>query len=233
MAAAPAAATAATGDADQELREALGEENEIIPEDDVIDSDAEGETAKVARDPKMPSEAEVEAHRAAGHWPFRCWCVHCMAARGLGMPHRTPSHGSSEIPVISIDYFFLTPNGCRVPGEDGISRLDLERGVEEGTMAKCLALRDSTRKCVFGWIVPAKGRDEFTVSKIVEVVRWLGFSRLVLKSDNEPSIKALVKDSLAAIRIRCDDIQEVKPEHSFRKLEAGTFWSVTSGKTKS
>ena len=100
VAAAPTAATAATGDADQEIH---GDENEIFQdpgvhadevqepgEDEVIDSDAEGEIAKVARDPKMPSEAEVEAHRAAGHWPFRCWCVHCMAASGLGMPHRTP-----------------------------------------------------------------------------------------------------------------------------------------------
>ena len=182
---------------------------------EVLDWDAEGEDLKVAHDPKLPTDAEVEAHRAAGHWPFRSWCIHCMASRGLGMPHRTPSSGSRgrEIPVISIDYFFLTGDGCRVPGEEGASQLDLEQGVEDGTIVKCLALRDSMHKSVFAWVIPAKGRNEFTVSRIVEAVRWLGFSRIILKSDNEPSIRALVKDALAAVRVECD-IDEAKPEHS-------------------
>ncbi len=78
MDAAPTAATAATGDADQEIH---GDESEIFQdpgihadegqepgEDEIIDSDAEGETAKVARDPKMPSEAEVEAAGVCIAW---------------------------------------------------------------------------------------------------------------------------------------------------------------------
>ena len=210
MAAAP---EAARGSAEPAPIAPIDGENQedIFGEDDteVVDWDAEGEEVKVAHDPKLPSEAEVEAHRAAGHWPFRDWCIHCVAARGLGMQHRSPSSGSREIPVISIDYFFLTPSGCRVPGEEGASRLDLEQGVQEGTMAKCLAMRDSMSKAVFGWVVPAKGRDEFTISKIVEAVKWLGYSRVVLKSDNEPSIRALVKDALAAVRVECKNIVEI------------------------
>ena len=121
MAASPSAA-AADGSADQENHgeddgNTFGESRVALPGEagepadaEVIDWDAEGETVKVAHDPKLPSDAEVEAHRAAGHWPFRRWCIHCVAARGLGMQHRTKSSGSREreIPVISIDYFFLT-----------------------------------------------------------------------------------------------------------------------------
>ena len=144
-------------------------------QDDGDEAPVEVEKLKIGVDPKLPSAAEVEEHRTAGHIDFRNWCIHCMAGRGLGAQHRSPE-GTRTIAVLSMDYFFLTVGGIIAAGEDGISRLELEQRVEDGTAVKCLAMRDSTGKALFASVVPRKGRDEFVVSRVVEAVEWLGYS---------------------------------------------------------
>ncbi len=67
------------------------------------------ERLKVARDPKLPSKEEFEAHRTEGHIPFRSWCKFCNQGRGRGEQHR---HGpGSAIPRVGIDYFFVIEGG--------------------------------------------------------------------------------------------------------------------------
>ena len=171
--------------------------------EDVDDDNAEVGEYQVGKDPKLPSEAEVEEHRAAGHWPFREWCTHCQLARGLCAPHRA-SDRTHEISVLSMDYFFLTMGKVLIPGEEGVSRLELEAQVENGDAIKCLALRDSNSKALFAWVIPRKGMDEFVVSRVVAAVEWLGYSRIMIKSDNEPAIRGLVRESLKAIKVHCE-----------------------------
>ncbi len=40
----------------------------------------------VAPDPGAPSAEEREEHRV-GHFPYRCWCEHCVQGRGTGEQH--------------------------------------------------------------------------------------------------------------------------------------------------
>ena len=48
-----------------------------------------------------------------------------------------------------------------------------------------------------------KGIDEkrFSVDMVVEDVLWLGYSKVLLKSDNEPAIVKLLKESLATLKV--------------------------------
>ena len=55
-----------------------------------------------------PSQRQVEEHRRT-HWPYRLWCKWCVLGRGRGAPHT--STGKSDIPVVGIDYFFITKGG--------------------------------------------------------------------------------------------------------------------------
>jgi len=74
--------------------------------------EAEGETdsAKFMRSPEQPSDAIVDQHRC-DHQPYRSWCKFCVMGRGRGIPH---GQGQvSSIPVVGIDYFFITRRGVK------------------------------------------------------------------------------------------------------------------------
>jgi len=59
-----------------------------------------------------------------------------------------------------------------------------------------------------------KGVDEkgYVVNQIVEDVAWLGYSKCVLKTDNEPAIVQVLKESLKALKVKgLDQVQEEHP----------------------
>ena len=70
-------------------------------------------------------------------------------------------------------------------------------------MVKVLVVRDSNTKFVFAHVVPRKGvsEDAYAVDMLVADVMWLGYSRVILKSDNEPSIKTLLGVALRALKV--------------------------------
>mgnify|MGYP000128776167 CR=1 FL=1 len=55
---------------------------------------------------------------------------------------------------------------------------------------KVLVVRDDKSKVVFGHVIPRKGLDEkgFSVDCLVEDIKWLGYSKVVLKNDNGPAL---------------------------------------------
>ena len=57
------------------------EEEEIVIEDE-----EDVEKIKVASDPKLPSQQEVDEHRCT-HVPYRDWCRWCVLGRGRGLQH--------------------------------------------------------------------------------------------------------------------------------------------------
>ena len=62
---------------------------------------------KVARKVSDPTAQELEEHLATAHAVHRSWCGHCMRARATYAKHSSVSRGEdSEIPVVSIDYFY-------------------------------------------------------------------------------------------------------------------------------
>ena len=67
---------------------------------------------------------------------------------------------------------------------------------------------------MFAHVIPCKGADEkgFAVNALAEDVRWLGYSRLTLKSDNEPAVVRLLSESLRELRVQ--GVEQALEEHS-------------------
>ena len=75
-------------------------------------------------------------------------------------------------------------------------------------------VRDDKQSCVFGHVVPQKGVDEekFAVDCLVGDILWTGYTSVMLKSDNEAAILALLIESLKELRI--NGLQQVMSENS-------------------
>ena len=98
----------------------------------------------------------------------------------------------SKVPVIGVDYFFITSGGMKtrseldyLRGPEGEAQLEQDR--RQGKVMKCIVLKCRQSKAVFAHAVPCKGMDEngYVVQLITEVVKWLGHVRLILKPDGE------------------------------------------------
>ena len=150
----------------------------MIP--DAVDEEAsEGLKPKVLKSPGDPSPEEIEEHEMMGHSVHRTWCGHCMRSRGLMEKHvqQKAEDKSQSVPTLGIDYFYFGKD------EEGLPHLQV---------------RDGHSGMSWASPVPAKGNDPFAVNFMLGVLDEVGYKRLVLKSDNEPAIKALkssVKDS--------------------------------------
>ena len=53
----------------------------------------------------------------------------------------------------------------------------------------------------YSLMLPRKGIDDkrYAVDKVVEDVLWLGYSKVLLKSENEPAIVKLLKEALGSL----------------------------------
>ena len=146
-------------------------------EEEVQDEDGEDvEPLKLARNPKLPSAEDVEAHDRV-HIPFRDWCKWCNLGRGRGIPHR--HSGGSSIPIVGVDYFFITSEGVKKRKEleleensSGDALLDSARA--RGEIIKCLLIRCFESKNVFAHYVPMKGADEddYAAGLVSTAVLW-------------------------------------------------------------
>ena len=124
--------------------------------------------------PEMPSREAVESYQLT-HIPFAPWCRACTAGRGREAPHFRHS-GSEETaaatPVVSLDCFFL-----------GLT--DSTAG--EGTTPTHV-LCDGNTTYSLGLMVPRKGPVPHAVRGVCVFLQELGYTRMILKSDGEPSI---------------------------------------------
>ena len=139
---------------------------------------------KVARKISDPTAQELEEHLATAHAVHRSWCGHCMRARATYAKHSSVSRDEdSEIPVVSIDYFYY--------------------GEKDGESTN-LQVKDSKSKMTWATTIPTKGPDLFSVNFMLACLNETGYNRLILKSDGEPAIVALkreVKSKAAGIEI--------------------------------
>ena len=108
---------------------------EVFCESSDVDAE-EVVTSKKFPDPRMPSPEEVAAHRI-DHLPYRSWCKWCIMGRALGEQHKSREE-ISIIPVIGVDYFFLTSKGI-----ESIEGMGYSRG--ESGKNSCRAARG--RRC--------------------------------------------------------------------------------------
>ena len=68
---------------------------------------------------------------------------------------------------------------------------------------KVLVAKYQKTKCTFAHVVPRKGVDEdrYAADRLAKDIAWLGHTRVILKSDNEPAILNLLGEVLKALRI--------------------------------
>ena len=101
--------------------EILGADEDLfeIPEERV---EEDIEELRVAPSPTLPTESEVAEHRIT-HYPYRSWCKYCVMCKALG-EKRQGGNNDKRIPVVSMDYFFMTSG-------DLVARAELSMSDEE------------------------------------------------------------------------------------------------------
>ena len=141
-----------------------------------IRASREERVVKKMIDPRRPTEREVEEHNLT-HLPYRNWCPVCVRAKGKDSDHRKSIDEERGLAEFSFDYCF--------PGDDLDHRITILVGRERSTgmtMASTL---------------PSKGsKGKFAADKVIEYF-WdcgNGNGDIILKTDQEPAIKCLVKD---------------------------------------
>ena len=142
----------------------------------LVDSDVAGLSATAGVDerravtiatPEMPSREAVESHQLA-HIPFAPWCRACISGRGREAPHIR--HDGR---VAGLLFFGLTDS------------------TGEGT-PPTVVLCDGNTTYSLGLMVPRNGPVPHAVRGVCVFLQELGYTRMILKSDGEPSITALV-----------------------------------------
>ena len=114
----------------------------------------------------------------------------------------SPAHaGPSDrmIPIIHMDYACLS--------EKGLFRLDELSEEDHGHAVRVIIGYCSSSRSPFMHVVPSKATsiDKFAAERIVDDIVYLGHARVILRSDNEPALVALVADALKGLRIELLD----------------------------
>ena len=88
--------------------------------------------------------------------------------------------------TVSFDYGFI--------GDTGEIFSPDEADTESGSIT-VLIVRDNPKKALLAHVAPANDVDEegFAAKAIVDDVVWLGYTKLVLKTDNGPAIFKLLQ----------------------------------------
>ena len=200
------------GDAEDDLFGDVREGDAIDLRHEVSDGEAEDAAPKkIAADPGKPSQLEVEEHEV-DHYPYRTWCEECVKGRGTGEPHRSVT--GERHAIFAFDYLYLTK------GLNGLEVVNVSKDLEQASppaasadtadelaprkrCVKVLVAKDMKSGSVFAHVVPQKGLDAdgYAVARIVEDIKWLGYTKLLVKSDNEPAIVALCNEALRRLRI--------------------------------
>jgi hypothetical protein len=200
-----------------------GEENEAISIQ--TDVDTEVEPVRRAVDLGKPTEKQIEEHRTT-HLPFRSWCKWCVLGRGRGLQHRACA--TSLVPVVGLDYFFLTSAGVVLKEELKMDDDQVIAARQRGEIAKCLVVRCHASKSCFGRVIPCKGLDEdgIVVDMMLHDLEWLGHTRVIIKADNEPAIQALARRAIELAKIELKDMDQVGKE------DPVAYDSMTNGGTE-
>ena len=176
----------------------IGEEAEEESERAII--------VKVKHRPELLNQEEVDQHFAANHVPFRSWCKHCVMGRSDGNAHRkSKNHDQQEVTTVSCDYGYMTSEVKQGEKEED----------ESGNPILFMVDRKSGK--INAHVMPQKGLHPYAVKRVVQDIKLLGYSRINLKSDQEPAIRAL----LGAVKNeqRCEIVPEVLPVEKVKQTE--------------
>ena len=156
------------------------------------------------RRPKEPTAAEVEDHNRL-HEPYRAWCPACVGGRGRSEYHATRDHGEDAIPVIAVDYGFMSSKSSA--GGD-----PTEDQEEEGSTPILFARVGVDRWCE-GIAVPCKGVEHtYCAQALAGAIRRARHKRILCRSDAEPAIQALI--AKAAVLLREEGIETLHEQET-------------------
>ena len=169
-----------------------------VSEGEVIEAEEEHEIVKTQPAPYLPTQSEIDDHEI-DHIPYRSWCKACVEGRGREDGHFAVEYKSRSVPTVGFDYLFVSKRGV-------FSKKDWKAEDDERFM-KVLVVKDFNSKAVFAHAVQRKGVDDnrFAVDVLVGDIEWLGYSRIILRSDNEPAITALMSETMKAIKVQLVD----------------------------
>ena len=135
----------------------------------------EAEIPRVRLNPKNPTSREKQEHENSGHAVYRSWYAACVDGRGVGGQHRIEILEEEErertTPIVAFDYGILTQ--------------------ENADTFPILICRDSRYGQTGATCCVRKGPRAYSISFLVGFIKDLGFRRIILECDNEPSTKAL------------------------------------------
>ena len=122
----------------------------------------------------------IEEHEIA-HMPYRTWRAACVRGRGRSNSHFLKGENPGTMPVISFDYGFFGS-----PGQDG------EAGKSDSDVPVSI-VHDRWSKSTFAHPVPqTRVARPWSAACLQRDIELLGYTRLILKGDQEPSIKSVV-----------------------------------------
>ena len=139
-------------------------------------TELEIEEANMSRVPAKlytPSPDEYNRH-CATHIPYRNWCPICVQAkkRNPAHPSRKTNDKHKYVPVISMDYMYLNEKG------DDINN-------------PILAVHDSESEGVWAVFARRKGPSAYTTKKVADIIKRLGYSKIIIKSEQEPALTSM------------------------------------------
>ena len=141
-------------------------------------------TPKVARKPRTPTRAEIDAHYPL-HADYRDWCPHCVAGKGISNQHRSGKRPEEEIgTTVSMDYLFMVPEEA------------------EEDMDAVLIVYDANRRNMWTMVTDSKGPTATSVKWVIDRLNDAGYAgvELTLKTDQEPAILELKSKSASRER---------------------------------
>lgn len=170
------------------LKEKLG-----MQKANLRDTEIEIEEADAPRVPAKvytPSPAEYDKH-CATHLPYRNWCPICVQAKRKNpAPKKSKDEDKHRhIPVISMDYMYLN---------------------EKSDEANCpiLVIHDSHSEGVWAVFSKRKGDNSYVIKRVIGIIKRLGYSKIVLKSDQEPALRQLEENISNSIWIDVDKLHD-------------------------
>ncbi len=144
-------------------------------EQETIEADQEEAIIpKSVPDVVSPSQQETKDHELT-HLPYRDWCKHCVVGKATERHFKHATHVPGCVPCVHADYLFM--------GEK-----------ETIGTTPILVVKDDTQKSIFANVVPEKGVNEFTVQQVVGDIDLTGFTDILFKTDNEPSMTAIQEE---------------------------------------
>ena len=149
--------------------------------DDIIDLDDDivVENVKPLPQPKVPTQAQIDAHNLT-HMPYRSWCPHCVAARRPNSHHRSSSSDSQRAdPLLVADYCFVRDNN-------------------DSETITILVARLYPSRTMLATVVDAKGPDPNAVARLAKFIKDSGYAKVIYRSDQERSIVALFEETFKA-----------------------------------